>query len=226
MLAELIRSLLEVRNERDARLGSLLASLKGTAKSAPLSAEDIITLVQQHLACKGASRLPVLVVAAAYSVAAKSLGERILPLQAHNAADEQTGALGDVQITLVGDDSVVTSYEMKDKLVTAGDIDRAIQKIAQWGASVDHYVFITTEPIDEKVQKYARDVYDATRTTEMVILDCVGFLRHFLHLFHRLRGQYLEEYQDLVLTEPTSAVSHVLKEAFLTLRHAAEADRA
>jgi hypothetical protein len=50
----------------------------------------------------------------------------------------------------------------------------------------------------------------------------MGFIFHFLHLFHRLRTDFLEEYQKLVLEEPDSAVSHTLKEAFLTLRKAAE----
>jgi len=52
----------------------------------------------------------------------------------------------------------------------------------------------------------------------------MGFLRHFLHFFHRLRIAYLEAYQALVLAEPESAVSQPLKEAFLVLRQAAEAD--
>lgn len=57
---------------------------------------------------------------------------------------------------------------------------------------------------------------------EFVILDCMGFLRHFLHLFYRLRIQFLEAYQELVLGEPDSAVNQALKEAFLSLRLATE----
>lgn len=59
---------------------------------------------------------------------------------------------------------------------------------------------------------------------EFVILDCLGFLRHFLHLFHRRRLIFLESYQKLVLSEPDSAVSQPLKELFLALRRAAEFD--
>ena len=58
--------------------------------------------------------------------------------------------------------------------------------------------------------------------SEIAILDCIGFLRHFLHLFHRIRADYLNAYQTLVLNEPDSAVSQTLKEAFLALRQAAE----
>jgi DNA adenine methylase len=53
-------------------------------------------------------------------------------------------------------------------------------------------------------------------------LDCIGFIRHFLHLFHRLRAEYVEAYQTLLLAEPESAVPQPLKEAFLSLRHVAE----
>ena len=47
-------------------------------------------------------------------------------------------------------------------------------------------------------------------------------IRHSLHLFHRLRIEFLDAYQSLLLAEPDSAVSQPLKEAFLSLRQAAE----
>jgi hypothetical protein len=74
------------------------------------------------------------------------------------------------------------------------------------------------------VREYASSMYEKTNGTEIAILDCLGFVRHFLHLFHRLRTAFLDSYQDLVLHEPDSAVSQPLKEAFLTLRQAAESD--
>jgi len=72
------------------------------------------------------------------------------------------------------------------------------------------------------VQDYAKSLYEKTGGIEFVILDCINFLRHFLHLFHRLRIQFLDEYQKLVLKEPESAVRQELKQAFLALRQAAE----
>jgi DNA adenine methylase len=81
---------------------------------------------------------------------------------------------------------------------------------------------ITTEPIADDVREYARAQYDTTGGIEVAVLDCLGFLRHFLHLFHRVRADFLDHYQTLVLTEPDSAVSQPLKEAFLALRQAAE----
>lgn len=179
-------------------------------------------LIEQHLALKHTARLPVLVVAAAYKAASEKLGEQVLRLNAHTAADKQTGAIGDVEITLLGDDEVVTSYEMKDKPVTWDDIDIAIQKIAE-GSRVQNYIFVTTSPVDPAVRDYAARQYRELGGVEIAILDCVGFLRHFLHLFHRLRTDFLDAYQELVLSQSDSAVNQAIKEAFLALRNAAQA---
>ena len=222
VLTDTIRFLVVIREEKKARMETLLASLRHNTDAIPLSSESIVKLIEQHLACKHSSRLPVLVVAAAYRVAADRIGERARPLQAHTAADEQTGALGDVEICLMNDERVVTIYEMKNKRVTIDDIDRALQKIAERKPRVDHYVFITTDAIDDEVKVYAAAMYEKTSGTEIVVLDCVGFARHFLHLFHRLRIAFLDAYQSLLLAEPDSAVSQPLKEAFLSLRQAAE----
>ncbi|MBG1258873.1 restriction endonuclease, SacI family [Nostoc commune] len=225
LLAQTINCLIIARNEKRQRMETLLADLKKSEDAIPLSAEEIITLLKQHLACRGSSRLPVLIVAAAYQVAEQYIGERFLPLESHNAADEQTGALGDLEITLVDDEKVITSYEMKTRRITLADIDRALQKINSTGKRVDNYIFITTDAIEEGIREYASSMYDRTDGIEIVVLDCISFVRHFLHLFHRLRSQFLSAYQQLVLTEPDSAVSQPLKEAFLALRQAAESAR-
>lgn len=221
LLVEVIRQLLLYRDESRQRLESLLASLEATKGDVPLSAEEIVTLIEQHLACKGSSRLPVRIVATAYRAAENHLNERVLPLETHTAADKQTGALGDVHIALIADDNIVTAYEMKARRVTREDIDLAVRKIAASDFRLDNYIFITTEPVSEVVGEYAKSVYDRLGI-EMAILDCISFLRHFLHLFHRLRTDFLETYQELVIAEPESSVSQPLKEAFVALRRTAE----
>ena len=222
LFVETIRILIQMRDEKLARMASLLNSLKHAEGSLPLSSEAIVDLICQHLACKNASRLPVLIVAAAYQAAGERLAENILPLNPHNAADLQTGSIGDVEICLVGDNAVVTAYEMKMKRVTKEDIDIAVSKIAKAPKCINNYLFITTDEIEPDVSEYARRFYEETGGTEIAILDCIGFLRHFLHLFHRVRVDYINAYQNLVLNEPDSAVSQTLKEAFLALRQAAE----
>jgi len=224
LLAEVIRLLLVMRDEKASRMATLMAGLRHSDEAMPLSSEGIVNLIEQHLHCKNSSRLPVLVVAAAYHAAGDKIGERVLVLKGHNAADEQTGAIGDVEVCMINDDQVVTAYEMKMKRVTLDDIDRALQKIGTAATLIHNYIFITTDAVDEHVRAYAQKAYEVSGGTEVAILDCVGFLRHFLHLFHRLRISYLDTYQTLVLAEPDSSVSQSLKEAFLALRQAAEAD--
>lgn len=112
---------------------------------------------------------------------------------------------------------------MKDKRVTLIDIDTAAQKLARFGRRIDNYVFITTDLVDDEVTQYAKSVYDKTGT-EIAVLDCIGFVRHFLHFFHRQRTNFLNHYQNLVLAEPDSSVNQPLKEAFLILRKTAETD--
>ncbi len=224
LLAETVRVLVIVRDENRSRVESLLTALTAAQSEGTLllSAEAIVKLISQHMASPSASRLPVLVVTAAYQAAQEYLGERVLALHPHNAADEQTGALGDIEITLINDEHVVTVYEMKMKRVTVEDVDRALQKIAGYNSRIDNYIFITTDVIEEAVENYAAEQYVRTGGTEIVVLACIGFLRHFLHLFHRIRMQFLEAYQDLVIKEPASAVRQELKETFLTLRRAAQ----
>lgn len=222
VLHETIRLLVIEREARTKRLQQLKRNLREQSDDLPLSSEDTVKLIEQHLSLKNAARLPVLVVAAAYTAASMRLGEMVLTLNAHNAADRQTGALGDVEITLANEDKVVTTYEMKDKCVSIGDIDIAIQKIAE-GADLQNYIFVTTERIDANVRDYAAKQYRELGGVEIAILDCIGFLRHFLHLFHRLRTDFLDAYQELVLAQPESGVNQALKEAFLALRKAAQA---
>ncbi|MGB3654459.1 MAG: restriction endonuclease, SacI family, partial [Rivularia sp. (in: cyanobacteria)] len=199
LLAETIRLLIIVRNEKQQRIASLLADLRTLKNAIPLSAEAILKLIEQHLNCRNSSRLPVLIITAAYQVASNYLQQSPLPLASHNAADEQTGALGDVEITLLNDENIITCYEMKMKKVTVEDINRALQKIRDSQQRIDNYIFITTDTIEVSVQEYAADIYEQTGGIEVVVLDCISFLRHFLHLFHRLRMNFIEAYQQLVL---------------------------
>ncbi|MCK9561915.1 MAG: restriction endonuclease, SacI family [Bacteroidales bacterium] len=202
----------------------LIADLQQADDILPLASEEIVMLLTQHQNCKGTSRLPVLMVASAYQTVKKQIGEVNNLLEAHNAADKQTGSIGDVEITLTNDDRIVTCYEMKDKQVTKTDIDVALQKLSKAKNKIDNYIFITTDIIEIEVIEYTKSLYEKTGV-EFAILDCIGFIRHFLHFFHRQRNNFLNIYQSMVLNEPTSSVSQPLKEAFLALRRAAEADR-
>lgn len=221
LLTEVIRDLLIYKMDKEQRIRSLKEELASTEGNLPLSSEDIVSLIEQHLKSPKSSRLPVLVVAAIYKTASEYLREKVLPIANHNAADKQTKNLGDLEITIIDDDKTVTSYEMKTRKVEKVDIDDALSKIRDSTKNIDNYIYITTDIIEEEVQEYCLQIYDQAGI-EFVILDCISFLRHILHLFHRLRMNFLNEYQDMLLEEPDSAVNQPLKEAFLTLRQAAE----
>ena len=224
LLAQTVQILLDERDERQQEMDRLIKQLsdRDSDDLIPLSTEDIVTLIEQHLRSKNSSRLPVLAVAAAYNAAQEYLHEKILPLESHNAADKQTGSLGDLEVTMLDDDGVITSYEMKARRVTENDISHALTKINETGKRIDNYIFITTDIIDIEVLDYARSLYEKTGGIEFVILDCVSFVRYFLHLFHRIRLHYLDAYQKLLMEEPDSAVSDALKRVFLDLRINAE----
>ncbi|GMO35586.1 MAG: restriction endonuclease, SacI family [Termitinemataceae bacterium] len=224
ILQEIIRELIIIKSEDELRMNQLIADLKQTEDILPLAAEEIISLLLQHLNCKYSSRLPVLIVASAYQSVQEQIGEVNKKLEAHTAADKQTGSISDIEIILTNDEKIVTCYEMKDKCVTKTDIDVAIQKITTNKSKIDNYIFITTEIIENEVFDYAKSLYEKTGV-EFAVLDCIGFIRHFLHFFHRKRNIFLNIYQSMVLTEPTSSVSQPLKEAFLALRRSFEADR-
>jgi hypothetical protein len=170
LFSEIVRILIHIRNEDRARMESLLKSMQNNVGNLPLSSSSILVLIQQHLLCKNSSRLPVLIVAAAYRSVENRLGEQALPLHAHNAADLQTGAFGDVEICLENDDAVVTAYEMKTKRILKRDIDVAIEKIQRSAYRIHNYIFVTTEPVDEETEDYAAECYEKTGGTEIAIL--------------------------------------------------------
>jgi hypothetical protein len=81
-LNESIRLLLLDRDARKARLKTLLSGVGRVVDALPLSSEDTVNLIEQHLRIKGSSRLLVLIVAAAYEAVTTRLGERVLNLTA------------------------------------------------------------------------------------------------------------------------------------------------
>lgn len=182
---------------------------------------EVLNEAYNYLNSKNASRLPVLVVAAAYRAVSDITGEQVLPLKSHNAADKQTKSIGDIEIVLKNDNNVVTVYEMKAKQVTKVDLEVALKKLFAAKSSVGNYIFITTDKVEEEVTQLADQLYKSIGV-EVAILDCMQFLRHFLHFFHRSRNRFLGIYQEMLLKEPASAVSQLLKEKFLSLRKTAE----
>jgi DNA adenine methylase len=94
VLQEIIRILLIIKAEDELRMLQLITDLQQTDDILPLASEEIVTLLTQHLNCKGTSRLPVLMIASAYQTVKEKIGEENKVLTAQNAADKQTGSFG------------------------------------------------------------------------------------------------------------------------------------
>ena len=136
----------------------LLARLQRNTDAWPLASEAIVTLISQHWACRNSSRLPVLVLEAAYVAVEEKLGQRTRPMKAYSLADTLLG----IEVSLVNDEGIRTVYEMKMKCVTRNDIDDALTKVARSDPRIDNYLFVTTDPIDDDVREYAVGLYEQT----------------------------------------------------------------
>lgn len=221
LLLEILRQLILLRDERNLRLSSQLASQQESDHSL-LTVESIVSILQSHLSQRYSSRLPVLAIYAIYKTIESQLNERIVPLQAHNAADSQTDSLGDIEIAMRESEDVTTVYEMKTRKVTRDDFSQAIQKLASRRVAVKQYLFISTEPISDDIEDYARELNESQFGVEFAVLDCLTFIRYFLHLFYQVRIAFLDNYQEMVLAEPDSAIRFALKDVLLSLRQSAE----
>ncbi|GEM_PF-1259066 len=215
VLLALLQRLILLKRRREELLSERLQNLEGLA----VSVEDIVAVLKQLLTLPRASRIPVLITAALHKTIEACLGYRVKPLESHTAADSKTGNLGDVELVL-DDGSVVKVYEIKSKKVTEADIYIALRKISaldeQERKKLKQYLFITTEQTEESVLLETRKVYKKTGI-EMAILDCIDFVRYFLHLFFPLRGKFVENLTQLIVAEPDSAVSYKIKEHYLNL---------
>jgi DNA adenine methylase len=216
VLVALLQKLIHLKREREEKIKEKLQSASGELD---LSAEDIVEIVERLLTLPRASRIPVLVVAALHITIEKCLGQKVRPLESHRAADSKTGSLGDIE--LVADDgSVVRVYEIKDREITETDIHNALEKIARLEQErrrkLKQYLFITTKSVDKSVLLVARNMYREIGI-EMAVLDCLGFTRHFLHLFFPFRLQFISNLTKLLMEEPDSSLNHAVKEYYLTL---------
>lgn len=135
---------------------------------------------------KGASRLPVLALYAVYTVLVKELrrfeGKHLKPLEAHSAADSQTGSIGDIEV-LNEDGTPFEAVEVKHMIpINKAIIDSAKQKIR--GSRVDMYYILTTSRQHEP----AKDVLDETDNikrllgTQMIVNGVVPTIKYYLRL--------------------------------------------
>jgi hypothetical protein len=212
VLKEAIRLLYQKTLTHQKTLEDLLQ--KSTSQSA-LSIHRIMNILKKHLKSERSSRLPVLMIAACYAVAEKSLGKHVRKIARHTAADVRTGTLGDVEIECVGADGTnVIVYEIKMRPLSVGDLKNALEKVRHARDPISQYVFIVNSPPKSGLTELLNQ---PNLPVEFLVFDCLSFVEHFLHIFHESRMEFLEKYKELLLNEPDSSVSYALKKAFLVL---------
>ncbi len=152
----------------------------------------IISLFRNHFfheykASKGASRLPVLALYAVYSVLIDQVdrynGMILKPLEAHSAADSQTGAIGDIEISNEDNGEVFEAVEVKHDISIS---DRIIQDAAKkiMDKSVDRYYILTThqncEPDDELNKSISK--IKAMYNCQLIANGLIPSLKYYLRL--------------------------------------------
>lgn len=135
---------------------------------------------------KGASRLPVLALYAIYTVLLDELnrfnGKHLKDLEAHSAADAQTGAIGDIEIV---DDAgnAFEAIEVKHGLpITTAMVDSAKQKIR--GSQVDRYYILTTHVQHEPSEDVLKEVENVKKLLgcQLIVNGVIPSIKYYLRM--------------------------------------------
>ena len=135
---------------------------------------------------KGASRLPVLALYSIYSVLLTELhryeGKTLKQLEAHSAADAQTGAIGDIEV-LNSDSTPFEAVEVKhDQIITKAMVDTAKQKIR--GRQVDRYYILTTHHQHDPTDDVKDEVENIKKLLgcQMIVNGVLPTIKYYLRL--------------------------------------------
>lgn len=157
--------------------------------------KDIGTIVEffrlhffkSYKGSKGASRLPVLALHAIYSVMVPELrrysGKTVLDLNAHSAADSQTGSIGDIEVLDSISGEIFEAVEVKHSLPIVESIAADVQ-IKVMDKSIERYYILTThqncEPDDgaKKIIENIKSVYEC----QVIANGVLPTIRYYLRL--------------------------------------------
>lgn len=135
---------------------------------------------------KGASRLPVLALYAIYTVLLEELsrfnGKTLKPLEAHSAADAQTGAIGDIEV-VDAEGVAFEAIEVKHGLpITAAMVDSAKQKIR--GSQVDRYYILTTHSQHEPDADVLKEVENVKKLLgcQLIANGVIPSIKYYLRM--------------------------------------------
>ena len=177
---------------------------------------EIVALLSNHFFykfkdSKGGSRLPVLALHAVYSVLIDELhryqGKVLKPLEAHSAADSQTGAIGDIEIANP-DGSIFEAVEVKhEQVVSSAMVETAKEKIG--GSSVDRYYILTTHANHEPSQEILKQVDNINRILgrQLIVNGVIPTIRYYLRLLIS-PGAVIPRYLALLADDKSVGFEH------------------
>lgn len=160
---------------------------------------------------KGASRLPVLALYAVYKVLIKELHrydtKQLKSLEAHSAADSQTGSIGDIEI-LNEDGTPFEAVEVKHNIhINKAIVDSSKQKIRS--SRVDRYYILTTSQQHEPTKEVLNEAENVKRLlgTQMIVNGVIPTIRYYLRLLSN-PSVVIAEYVNLLKTDNAISFEH------------------
>lgn len=182
--------------------------------------QDISTIVElfrlhffrSYKGSKGASRLPVLALHAIYSVMVPELrryaGKTVVALNAHSAADSQTGSIGDIEVSDDTTGEIFEAVEVKHTLPIVEAIAADVQ-LKVMDKSISRYYILTThsncEPDDgaKKIIENIKTVYDC----QVIANGVMPTIRYYLRLLED-PSTIFPAYVELLKSDKSIAHEH------------------
>ena len=182
--------------------------------------QDISTIVElfrlhffrPYKGSKGASRLPVLALHAIYSVMVPELrryaGKTVVALNAHSAADSQTGSIGDIEVSDDTTGEIFEAVEVKHTLPIVEAIAADVQ-LKVMDKSISRYYILTThsncEPDDgaKKIIENIKTVYDC----QVIANGVMPTIRYYLRLLED-PSTIFPAYVELLKSDKSIAHEH------------------
>ena len=183
------------------------------ARPVSLTVNEIADKVERHYSSglSGVARLPVLVTYAVLKVVVREVERyddcKLLPLEAHTAADTRSGHIGDIQI-MSDEGTIYEGLEIKHDIpISESLITDAYQKFQT--APVERYYVLTTSPttsfmgMDAQIANIRRG-----HGCQMIVNGVAPTLKYYLRLISDTR-LFVNEYVNEIETD--NDVSYELK---------------
>lgn len=181
-----------------------------------LSIAKIVEILEKHFTynytCRGASRLPVLAIYAAYKCMVNQVDRYrhkiLLPLELHTSADLRSGRIGDIEICNE-DKSAFEGVEIKHLIqITPQLVKNAYEKFKIHGT--DRYYLLTTANMDAADWDGINESIDEIRNIhgcQVIVNGVYSTLKYYLRLIND-PAEFIGYYVDLLKEDVNIKYQH------------------